>query len=109
MSKPWHDEIVRNSPPTDLEFIAMMARHDLWPAHMWCQIDRTVLAVQNDKTGALGIICNVSYRDRLTVYEVNLFETDALRRVLASTDPSGVPEHKYTDYEEMYAAGWRPD
>lgn len=105
----WHDPIVTHTPPTDAEFIDMMRRADLWPAHTWCRREATALALINRTTGALGIIFNVPWRDRLTVFELNLFEREALVRVASTSDPSGVPEHKYIDYEGMFDAGWRPD
>lgn len=97
--------------PTDAEFIGMMRESERWPAHPWCRIDKTALALKNDKTGALGIIFGerVKWRDRLTVYEVNIFDHATLVRVATSTEPSGVPEHKYIDFEGMFDAGWRPD
>lgn len=104
---PWYP--LAGTWPTDTEFVGMMERADLWPAHTWCRREATALALQNTKTGALGVILNVSYRDRLTVYEVNIFFHDELVRVAATSEPSGVPEHKYADFEAMFDAGWRPD
>lgn len=106
-SKPWYP--LTGVVPTDAEFTDMMRRADLWPAHTWCRREATALALVNRQTGAMGVIFNVPYRDRLTVYEVNIFMGEDFRRVAATTGPSGVPEHKYIDYEGMFDAGWRPD
>jgi hypothetical protein len=108
MTEPWHAEIVHHMPPTEEEWIAMMQRADLWPPHGWCRRAATALAVQNRTTGAMGVLLNVPWRDRLTVYEVNIFDR-RFHHVLVSPEPSGVPEHKYIDFPGMYDAGWWPD
>jgi hypothetical protein len=96
-------------PPSDADYIDMMRRCDLWPAHAWLMREETALAVVNRHTRALGVIFNIPWRDRLTVFELMIFDREHMLAILTPGADPGVPEHKYHDYEAMFDAGWWPD
>lgn len=83
----------------------------VWPPRAWgVPYAGIACALSNRVNGKLGLIVNVSYRDRLTVFEVNVFDRPAMQRIFdGKGGPTGVPEHTYIDFEGMLDAGWRPD
>lgn len=94
---------------TTPDFVAIMRDAEAWPARGWGIRPGVACALKNTVDGRLGLIVNVAHRDRLTVYEVNVFERDKMWAIFNTTGPTGVPEHTYIDFEGMADAGWRPD
>jgi hypothetical protein len=91
------------------EFQALMSNPRLWPPRAFGVDAERGCALRNAKTGASGLLVNVPWRDRLTVYETNVFDGEVVGRIYNTEGPTGVPEHKYEDFEAMVNAGWRPD
>lgn len=96
-------------PTNQDERLEIMRRPETWPPRAFGLRAQRGCAMVNVKTGQHGLLTNVPWRDRLTVYETGVFDHTNMNRIYNTEDPSGVPEHPYESFDAMYDAGWRPD